>query len=148
MKVVKSLDDIALPKEGFVDVPRDGEDLRIPIRAIPANEHRKIMRDARAPAPPKKMKKVDGKATGEWYEDPNDPLYMELVEKSSDKMLAAVILAGLALDIPGETDDEKFEALSSKLTFGDLNIIVEGINLLGNVTPEEQEEDTEAVKNS
>ena len=148
MKVVKSLDDIALPKEGSVEIPRDDEGLMVPIRAIPANEHRKIMRDAKAPAPPKKMRKVDGKATGEWYEDPNDPVYLELVEKSSDKMLAAVILAGVALDIPGETDDEKFEALSSKLTFGDLNIIVEGINSLGNVTPEEQEEDTEAVKNS
>ena len=149
MKVVKSLADITLPKEGFVDIPRKGGDLRIPIRAIPANIHRKIMREAQAPAPPQKMRKdAQGKPTGEWYSDPNDPKYLELLDQSSDKMMAAVVLAGVALDIEGETEDAKFEALGERLTMGDLTIVVEGINRLGNITPEEEEENTEAVKNS
>jgi len=146
MKVVKSLDDITLPEEGTIEIPREGGPLRIPIRPIPMSDHQQMMKDFKPPAAPQKFDKL-GKMTADgkpgFYFDENDPVHQGIVTERSEGLMKAMVLKGMALNIPG-TPDEQYEALSKKLTAGDFSIILEGINALSNITSEKADE----VKNS
>lgn len=137
MKVVKSLDDITLPDEGTVEIPRPKGELRIPIRPIAMAQHQKMMRDHAAPAAPQKFDKT-GKMTQDgkpgFYFDESDPVHQKLVADNADAMMKDMVLAGVALDIPGDTVDEKWGNLSAKLTAGDMNLIMEAVNALSNIT--------------
>lgn len=142
MKVVKSLDDITLPEEGTVDIPRPKGALRIPIRPIPMSDHQKMMRDHQPPAPPQKMDKTgeltpDGKPG--WYFDESDPVHQKIVSEKNDELMRELVLAGIALDIPG-TPEERWLELSKRLTAGDMTLIMEGINRLSNITSEKADE--------
>ena len=143
VKEVKSLDDLSLPEAGTIDIPRGDSALRVPIKAISLEEQERLSEEYKEPSPPKKMdKKGDRSPTGKpgFYFDDTDPLYLKLVEETSQSQTRALAITGIDIDLPGEDVDEKWASLSAKLTIGDLSMILGAIMEMSNISDEKVEE--------
>jgi hypothetical protein len=143
VKQVKSLDDLSLPESGTVDIPRGSSFLRVPIKAISLSEQEALTEEYKTPGPPKKMDKTGQKTdSGKpgLYFDPDDPVYLRLIDEINTKQSRALAIKGIDITIEGESLEDKWAALSQRLTVGDLTMILGAILELSNISDEKVDE--------
>ena len=142
MEVAKSLDDIFLPEEGMIEIPRKGGNLGIPIRPISYRRHREIVRKNQPPSPPMQTKRdAGGRVTG-LEPNPLDPVYVEKLAQLEDDRVRDFALAGI--NLPG-LDETTWDKFADTLTTYDLNTIMDAVNVL---SESKSAEVAEQVKNS
>jgi hypothetical protein len=109
-----SLDDLA---EGPVAVTvrrADGRAVVVPMQPVTEDEVFRLRLSITWPKPPiKDLGKVNGVVTPTYnFEDEG---YLKAQREAGRRQTYLVLLRGLAIDVPGATDDEKIAALQSKL---------------------------------
>ena len=137
---VKTLEDLTLPKEGWVELPRKDKALRIPIKAVSLEEQEKLMTLYKSPAAPMQWKRDPNSGKMALVSNEADAAYLDALEQTNRSQSRALTISGLGLEIEGATIDEKWSALSKRLTIGDTAIILSAILEISNVGDDKVEE--------
>ena len=143
LKDITSLADISVPESGTVELVRGEDTLRIPIKAISQKDMDKILSLYSTPAAPIQPQKVDGR-TIKMIPNEGDAAYLEAVKKLESKQTHAVLLAGLDIDIPGETPDDQWDVISERFSLGEMVAVIGAIMSLSSI----DEDAIDEVKNS
>jgi hypothetical protein len=135
MELVKvaNLDDLVLPQDGTVDLPRGDDVYSLPIRALTTKEVQAIAKEHQPPNAPKMWRPESGPGSKMiQYANFDDPAYVAEVDKANEDKVKATILLGLKVTIPGSSLEEKWEALSTHIVGNEWMAIFKGINELSN----------------
>lgn len=128
-KTIESFDELTARSKDIVMIETDKGDIGIPIQSISVAEGSHIRRYnlENEPINTAIMREKDGSL------DKNDPHYAKDMAKHEDALVEHVnrlyfeyLKLGLDLEIPGKSDDEKYEN-TLKMFAGALKVIVEGI---------------------
>lgn len=136
MKEVKSLADISIPDTGSVDIKRGGDTLRIPIRPISQKEMDRITGLFRPPAAPEQNRPDPQTGKIVIVRNEADAAWLEAVKDLETRQTHAVLVGGMDIDIPGNTVEEKWDAISERFTLGEMNIIITAIMDLSSLEDE------------
>ena len=140
---VKELSQLEPASKGFVDIQREDKLLRIPVKGLSLKEQEEIEEKYQVPEPPKMWKKVQGSDTPILTESTDDPKYLKTVRDIRKNSGRETVLKGLDIEIPGETTEQKWQALlDTGFAVGDLEQITRRILELSNLT----NKDIEAAK--
>lgn len=114
----------------------DGQTVNVPLRSLPSEEMRKIRASIKWPEPPvTDFKTIDGKKGIPIYNYQDDG-YKKATDDATHTLALRMILASLLIEIPGETEDEKFESLKSKLGQYALESLTTAISAINHLSEE------------
>lgn len=85
----------------------DGSIMVIPVREIPYRDWLAIEREVPLPSPPRGGADKSGRP---WY-DTNDPAYIQAFNEAQDRRGYLRVLKALAVDVPGDTVDDKVASI-------------------------------------
>ena len=140
---VKELSQLEPASKGFVDIQREDKLLRIPVKGLSLKEQEEIEEKYQVPEPPKMWKKVQGSDTPILTEATDDPKYLKTIRDIRKNSGRETVIKGLDIEIPGETTEQKWQALlDTGFAVGDLEQITRRILELSNLT----NKDIEAAK--
>lgn len=131
----ETLDDLAEVVVSVALQRPDGLTIRVKLRALPESEVRHIRRSIAWPEPPVgDFQRIAGQVTPIY--NYQDKAYQLAVEDANAELAYKMMLAGLQLSIPGETDADKLAALKSRLGQYAFTALLEATNRL-NITSQE-----------
>ena len=133
VKHVKTLADITMPDKGTVDIEKGEDVLRIPIKVITQKLLEDITNRFRPPAAPVQWRRNPNTGDMEQFANENDPAWKEEMRNYEASQTKSILLAGLDLELPGETDDEKWGNLASRFSIGEMNALLAGIMELSKI---------------
>jgi len=140
---VKELSQLEPASKGFVDIQREDKLLRIPVKGLSLKEQEEIEEKYQVPEPPKMWKKVQGSDSPILVKADDDPKYLKNINNLRKNSGREMVIRGLDILVPGETIEEKWEALlDTGLVIGDLEKLTQKILELSNLT----NKDIEAAK--
>lgn len=131
-----SLDDLgAVPVTVTLARP-DGVRVDVRLRALTADEAARERRAIKWPAPPiVDYKKIGGEVLPLYNRE--DPAYLAAVSEANNDYARRIFLSCLILEIPGDTAEEKLDAIKAKLGHYAAQQLVEATQRLNFVDAEE-----------
>lgn len=135
--VISKWEDWTEEVKGYSEIKRGDKTIKVPIRSITQEELDEINARCKIPSPPRVF--VKEKKT--WVDDPNNPEYLEKVEKINQRRSLLLTLAFIDMEIPGKDDDEKIANLVKKLPGDILTIMRDGMKLSNLMSDEELKEE-------
>lgn len=140
---VKSLADISPASKGYVDLPRDSGNLRVPVKGLSLKDQNELEEKYQLPEAPKQWKRVQGFDKPIMVENTDDPAYQKEKRQIILNQTRENILRGIDIEIEGSSIDEKWQALlDTGLAVGDIVLLSSKIMELSNL----KETDVEAIK--
>lgn len=118
-----TFEDLA-PIRIIVEVEHGGEILEIPLKTLTYAEWNKLGTDIPTPTPP--ISGVDKQ--GRPIFNNSDPTYITQVEQVAEQRVYARLLASLDMEVPGNTQQEKLDALRNKVDVNVMRQLVETIS--------------------
>ncbi len=132
---IKNLSDIPAVETGHVDLKRNGVVLRVGIKGISFKAQQEIEDKYQLPRPPVQYKRVPGMDKPQPVSNTEDAEYLKEIKRLSRDSFRETVLAGLDIEIDGNTIDEKWLALQNTgLVAGDIEFLAAGILQLSNLT--------------